>query len=232
LKFPSLIPATFIKRDNRFRADVKLDTGRVTAVYVPTTGRLTGILRPECRVWLERVNDPQRKTGFNLVLSELEQGGFCCVNASLANQLFAEAVAGGRLPAFPYTKIEGEVALGHSRLDFRLSSAQDVCWVEVKSVTFVEDGLGKFPDAPTARGRRHLETLAQLASGDDRASAVFIAQRGDAQRFAPYAAIDPAFAETLCKVNHAGVEVHAYRCAVSLEGIEIVGEIPVDLTGK
>jgi len=232
LKFPSLIQATFIKRDNRFRATVQLDGGSVAAAYVPTTGRLTGVLRPGCRVWLERVNDPQRKTGFNLVLSELERGGFCCVNASLANQLFAEAVAGGRLPAFSYKKIEREVTLGHSRLDFRLSSAQEVCWVEVKSVTFVEDGLGKFPDAPTARGRRHLETLAELASGGDRASAVFIAQRGDAQRFAPYAAIDLAFAETLSKVNLSGVEVHAYRCDVSLEGIKIAGEIPVDLTGE
>jgi sugar fermentation stimulation protein A len=229
VKFPKLTPAVFIKRDNRFIASVRLEGGVPAAAFVPTTGRLTGALRPGCRVWLEPAADPNRKTAYTLVLSELEGGGLCSVTAITANRLFHEAVKDGRLAAFPYQHIENEVPHGHSRLDFRLSQGKNVCWVEVKSVTCEDGGVGLFPDAPTSRGRRHLETLAKLAQGGDRASAVFIAQRGDAERFAPFETIDPAFAETLRQVHQAGVEVHAYRCDVGMDKIEIAAEIPVIL---
>jgi sugar fermentation stimulation protein A len=229
MKFPELIPGTFIKRDNRFSAAVRLGTGLAAAAYVPTTGRLTGVLRPGARVWLERSQDPNRRTSYTLVLTELEHGGLCCVNAIMANRLFYQAVAAERLAAFPYNHIEKEVPHGRSRLDFRLSQGEVTCWVEVKSVTYVEDGVGMFPDAPTSRGRRHLETLASLVAGGDRASAVFIAQRSDAQQFTPFEAVDPGFTETLHKVAEAGVDIHAYRCAVDPTGIEILGEMPVCL---
>jgi len=101
--------------------------------------------------------------------------------------------------------------------------------VEVKSVTYVEDGIGRFPDAPTARGRKHLGELANLAASGYRASVVFIAQREDARKFAPFEEIDPDFAETLRQVKGKGVEIHAYRCHVSAEHVEIVQALPVDL---
>ena len=230
MKFPTLTPAIFIKRDNRFTARVRLEGGTPAAAYVPTTGRLTGALRPGCRVWLEPVDNPKRRTAYTLLLTELDQGGLCSVNAITANRLFHEAVTRQQLAAFSYNKIDKEVSHGRSRLDFQLSQNGNICWVEVKSVTFVEGGVGMFPDAPTARGRRHLETLAKLAAKGDRACAVFIAQRPDAARFAPHQAIDPAFAETLRRVHQAGVEVHAYGCEVSLYEIRIATEIPLILT--
>jgi sugar fermentation stimulation protein A len=229
MQFPKLIPATFIKRDNRFIAGVQLETGRLASAFVPTTGRLTGALRPGCRVWLEPTDDPNRKTAYTLVLTELEQGSLCSVNAILANRLFFEAVINGGLAAFEYEQVDKEVTLGRSRLDFRLTQGDQVCWVEVKSVTYVRDGVGLFPDAPTGRGRRHLDELAKLVASGDQASAVFIAQRGDAACFAPYGTIDPEFAETLCRVHCQGVAIHAYRCNVQLDMIEIADEIPVML---
>lgn len=227
MKFPELVPGVFIQRNNRFTAGIRLESGGVTAAFIPTTGRLTGALRPGCRVWLEQVESAHRKTEFNLVLTELDHGGLCSVNAMMANRLFTEGVSAGRLTAFPYVHIDREVTLGRSRLDFRLTRGDEICWVEVKSVTYVEKGVGMFPDAPTGRGRRHLEELAKLAAGGARASAVFIAQREDPRLFTPFEDIDPMFAETLRRVHRAGVEVHAYRCDVHLEGIVIADEIPV-----
>ena len=229
MKFPTLIPATFINRDNRFSASVQLEAGQVAAAHVPTTGRLTGVLRPGCRVWLAPAKGSHRKTSYTLLLSELEHGGLCCVNAIMANQVFHQAVVNGKLAAFPYDQIKKEVRFGHSRLDFRLLYRNVTCWVEVKSVTFAQGDLGMFPDAPTTRGRRHLETLAKLAADGERASAVFIAQRGDTLRFSPFKAVDPEFTETLRHVHDAGVAVHAYRCEVSLEKMEIAQEVPVEL---
>lgn len=229
MKFPPLTPAVFIKRDNRFTASVRLVGGHPTTAHVPTTGRLTGALVPGCRVWLEPTDNPKRKTAYTLLLTELEEGGLCSVNALTANRLFKEALDHQQLTGFPYEEIESEVPHGSSRLDFRLSQNKTICWVEVKSVTFVEGGIGRFPDAPTARGRRHLETLAKLTASSDSASVVFIAQRGDAECFSPYEAVDPAFAETLRQVHRAGVAIHAYRCDVSLDEIRIAAEIPVAL---
>lgn len=229
MQFSKLIPATFIKRDKRFIAGVQLDTGRLASAFVPTTGRLTGALYAGCRVWLEPAHDPDRKTAYTLVLTELEQSGLCCVNAIMANRLFYEAVINGGLSAFDYKQVKKEVTFGRSRLDFRLTQGNQVCWVEVKSVTYVRDGVGLFPDAPTARGQRHLDELANLVAEGDQASAVFIAQRGDAARFTPYEAVDPAFAETLRRVHRQGVAIRAYRCNVQLDMIEIADEIPVEL---
>jgi len=225
VKFPELVPAVFIKRDNRFTAGVRLDAGGVSMAFVPTTGRLTGVLRSGCRVWLAPAADSKRKTPYTLTLAELEDGGLCCTDAALANRLFDEALHQGKLSAFPYTDIENEVPFGRSRLDFRLSDSAETCWAEVKSVTYAKEGVGMFPDAPTSRGRKHLRELAKLVARGDRASAVFIALREDAVRFAPFEAVDPAFAAALREVRAEGVEVHAYRCKVSLKEIEIAEEI-------
>ena len=229
MNFPTLIPGTFIKRGNRFVADIRLDEGGLARAFVPTTGRLTGALQPGCRVWLEPAKDAKRKTPYNLTLTELVHGGLCSVNAYLANRLFEEAVRLKRLSAFPCDEVYREVPYGRSRLDFRLVNQGQPCWVEVKSVTYAAEGVGRFPDAPTERGRKHLGELAKLAASGGRASVVFVAQREDAARFAPFEAIDPNFSRDLRNVQQKGVEVHAYRCVVSTKEIEIIEEIPVDL---
>ncbi len=229
MEFSELIPALFVRRGNRFTAGVRLAAGGISTAYIPTTGRLTGVLTPGCKVWLEKAENPDRKTPYTLALSELPGGGLCSTNAYLANVLFAEAVEQGRLGAFPYETVENEVSIGHSRLDFRLSNTEETCWVEVKSVTYVANRVGMFPDAPTSRGRKHLGELEKLAENGDRACAVFIAQREDALAFAPYEAIDPDFAKALRHAVENGVEVHAYRCAVSTERVEIAEELSIRL---
>ena len=66
--------------------------------------------------------------------------------------------------------------------------------MEVKSVTWVEDGVALFPDGVTSRGRRHLEHLQELVAQGHQAWNVFVVQRQDAQVLRPAAAIDPAYA--------------------------------------
>ncbi len=120
---------------------------------------------------------------------------------------------------------------GDSRLDFRLTGPEGVCWVETKSVTLVEAGVACFPDVPTARGSRHLRELLAIVGQGQRAAVVFIVQREDAAAFAPAASVDPLFAETLVRVAAAGVEVRAYVCRVDLQAIMLDHAIPVRLDG-
>ena len=229
MRLPELIPGVFIERLNRFVARVRLKQGEKAKAYIPTTGRLTNALQPGCRVWLARSSNPHRKTQITMILTELPEGGLCSVTAIHANKLFAEAIASGNLEAFDYDQIEAEVTFGQSRLDFRLANQGGACWVEVKSVTYASDGMGKFPDAPTPRGCRHLRELASLAVQGERASVVFIAQREDVEVFMPFEEVDPVFAETLREVSRVGVEVHAYRCRVDIGCVELTVALPVRL---
>ncbi|MDX1688805.1 MAG: DNA/RNA nuclease SfsA [Candidatus Promineifilaceae bacterium] len=232
MDLPSLRPGRFLSRDNRFRATVVVD-GRETWAHVPNSGRLTELFVPGRSLWLAPAAAPHRKTDYDLKLVEYPVPGrgdvLVSVDARLPNPLFAEALAADRLPAFPCTSSEREIVLGDSRIDFRLQGPGGACWVETKSVTLVEEETALFPDAPTGRGRRHLEELAAAVEAGERAAVVFVVQRPDARQFAPHPTADPAFAETLRAVAAAGVDVRAYACDVSLAAITLSHEIPVCL---
>ena len=224
-----MIPGRFVRRDNRFRVTVSV-AGEAVAAHLPNSGRLTELLIPGRACWLVGFDDPRRKTRFDLTLVEYA-GVLVSVDARLPNALLAEALAVGRLEPFrDYTDFKREVRLGESRLDFRLGGAAGVCWVEVKSVTLVEDGVARFPDAPTARGARHLGELTAAVGRGERAAAVFVVQRADARRFAPHDQADVAFGQALRVSARAGVGVYAWACEVDRQEITIAGQIPVDLT--
>ncbi|MBI3959253.1 MAG: DNA/RNA nuclease SfsA [Chloroflexi bacterium] len=120
-----------------------------------------------------------------------------------------------------------------SRIDFRLSAADGrVCWVETKSATLVhDDGCAFFPDAPTVRGRRHVEELTHLVGPGVRAAVVFIIQRPDAISIAPNRETDPAFADALSRARARGVELYAYTCGVTTSRVWLEREVPV-VTGS
>jgi sugar fermentation stimulation protein A len=227
---PHLVPGRFLQRDNRFRATVTIE-GVETWAHVPNSGRLTELFTPGRRVWLAPADAPQRKTRYDLKLVAYA-GGLVSVDARLPNVLFAEALAAARLDAFPYDTFAREVTCGESRLDFHLHGRAGRCWVEAKSVTLVEEGIALFPDAPTARGRRHLATLQAQRRAGTAAAVVFIVQRADALAFRPHPTADPAFATALRAAAAAGVALHAYRCHVSLRDIRIEEEIAVELGPK
>jgi sugar fermentation stimulation protein A len=151
------------------------------------------------------------------------------VDARLPNPIFAEGLQAGSIPDLAGMEVCTEVKHGNSRLDFRLFGAAGVCWVETKSVTLVEGGVARFPDAPTARGRRHLESLQRVRKAGAGALMVFIVQREDAQAFAPLTAVDPDFAEGLRASRSYGVAIRAFTCRVSHTRITLAREVPVHL---
>jgi sugar fermentation stimulation protein A len=229
VKLPPLVSGRFVRRDNRFRVAVEVK-GKTVAAHLPNSGRLTELLTPGRLCWLaEFPSVAQRKTRFDLKL--VEYGGVSVsVDARLPNALIGEAVAAGQLAPFRgYDHVSREVRRGGSRLDFCLSKPASTCWVEVKSVTLVEDGTARFPDAPTPRGARHLRELIAAVQGGDQAAAVFVIQRPDAQRFTPHTQADPTFAAALREAASVGVDVHAWTCEVSTLAIAIATQVPVKL---
>jgi sugar fermentation stimulation protein A len=229
VKLPPLIAGRFVRRDNRFRVTVEVDRVPVAA-HLPNSGRLTELLTPGRACWLAEFDSPHRKTSYDLVLVEYA-GILVSVDARLPNTLVAEALAAGRLEPFQrYDHVAREVRRGESRLDFCLSGPAGLCWVEVKSVTLVEEGVARFPDAPTVRGTRHLRELTAAVSQGEGAAVVFVIQRPDARCFAPHIRADAAFGAALREAASAGVGVYAWTCEVSERSVIIDGRIPVNLT--
>ncbi|MDW8317275.1 MAG: DNA/RNA nuclease SfsA [Anaerolineae bacterium] len=224
-----LVPAHFLRRENRFRCQVELD-GAVVPAHLPNSGRLGELLTPGAAVRVRPAANPgPRKTVGDLTLV-WHAGAWVSVDARLPGRLAAEALALGRLAPFAgYPKVQAEVRAGDSRLDLLLEGPAGRCWIETKSVTLVEGGVALFPDAPTARGARHLQALQALRGLGERAAVVFVVQRQDVLAFSPHPSADPAFAEALRRASRAGVEVYAYRCAVDLAGIEITEPVEVRL---
>jgi len=229
MKLRPLVKGNFVQRENRFRVTVEIQ-GEPIAAHLPNSGRLTELLTPGRPCWLEAFDSPHRKTGFDLKLVEYA-GVFVSVDARLPNNLFAEALAAGWLEPFQeYELLEREISLGESRLDFRLTTPKGPCWVEVKSVTLVEEEVARFPDAPTSRGARHLRELTQAVREGAEAAIVFVVQRPDARRFSPHDQADPAFGAALREAAQVGVGVYAWTCDVDRERIGIAEQIPVALT--
>jgi len=225
----TLVPGVFCKRDNRFRATVEVD-GIETWAHVPNSGRLGELFLPERPVWLVPAARPGRITDYDLVLVAHERT-LVSVDARLPNTLLTEAIANDSLFG-DYQTIEREITHGHSRLDLRLTGMNGPLWIETKSVTLVEGDTALFPDAPTSRGRRHLDELASIATAGDKTAIVFVVQRADAEQLRPYHENDEAFAISLSNAHRAGVEVRAYTCQVTLDGICIARPIPVHLYRK
>ncbi len=228
MHWPALLPGTFLRRLNRFAVEAAVG-GEVVRAHLPNSGRLRELLVPGHRVWLAP-RSGLRRTPYELQLVELPDGVLVSADARLPNRLFLEAWAEGRLPEFRgFTRAVPEPRLDGGRLDFRLEGPEGAAYVEVKSVTLVEGGLGLFPDAPTQRGRRHLELLTAAVRRGFGAFGVFIIQRPDARGFAPNDAVDPVFGGKLREAARAGVRVRAYRCRVSLAEIVVEGPVPVCL---
>jgi len=227
MHFPELLPGRFIQRDNRFRATVEVEDQKAWA-HVPNSGRLTELFVPGRPIWVAPAAAPHRKTAYDLKLVEYASV-LVSVDARLPNPLFAEALSNEQCPDFPYPTVKPEVGYLDSRLDFKLSGPDGICWIETKSVTLVEDGLALFPDAPTERGRKHLNALIAARYAGDQAAVVFVIQRSDARRFMPHKEADPEFANALAQAAEAGVKLLACTCQVTLQTISIDDEIPVNL---
>ena len=196
-------------------------------------GRLKELLLPGKELWLRPATNPNRKTRWSAVLVESPCGQeLVSLDSTLPNRLIREALARGVMEEFHGWELDrAEFPMGRSRLDFLLSGAGGVQMaVEVKSVTLVEDGIGLFPDAVTARGARHVRELTEIAGRKDwEAAVLFVLQRPDASQIRAARSIDPRFADALADAKRAGVRVLGRRCRVFPDRVELGGSVPADV---
>ena len=231
MQLSGLIPATLQRRYKRFLADVVLDDGTPLTVHCPNTGAMTGCAPDGARVWLSHSDNKTRKYPHTWELVETPQG-MACIHSARANKVVREGIEQGRLPEFaPYPSIQSEVRYGEgSRADLLLSNDDARVFVEVKSVTLcLEEGLGAFPDAVSARAQKHIRELVNVVDECTRAVLVFCVMHEGIQRVTGARHIDPAYCETLAAGIEAGLEVQAWRCAVSDAALTLAEPLPFSL---
>ena len=66
MDYQNIVKGTFIERINRFIAEVKID-GVIEKVHVKNTGRCKELFIEGQAVFLEKSNNPNRKTGYSLI---------------------------------------------------------------------------------------------------------------------------------------------------------------------
>ncbi len=222
-----LVPAFFVARPNRFAVIASVG-GPHVRIASRDPGRLTELLRPGVRLLLAPAPlGSARRTPYTVVLVRNRRRWVSVVPA-LANNVLVSALARNRVPGLRGARVLArEIRHGRSRFDFLLLRRGRRLLVEVKSATLVEDGVALFPDAPTARGARHVRELTEHARRGGHAAIVFVVQRSDARALRPHAGNDPALASALRDASRAGVRVLAYACRVTPQGVTLERRIPV-----
>jgi len=231
LYWPELYAGTLLRRYKRFLADVRLDSGVEITAHCPNSGSMTGCSEPGRPVYLSYHDNPKRKLAYTWELIDMPES-LVGVNTLVPNRLVSAAIRAGEVHGLDHFQtLQPEVKAGrNSRLDLLLSNTKtDQCYVEIKNCTLVTEGMARFPDAVTARGRQHLLELQDLVKKGDRCVMFFLIQRMDAKQFAPADHIDPAYGRELRKAADNGVEMLAYDVAIDFEKISLNRQLPVIL---
>jgi len=226
MQYLNITKGRFLERPNRFIARVETEEG-IQTVHVKNTGRCKELLTPDAEVYLERGTNPNRKTQYDLVA--VKKGSRVVnIDSQAPNRVFEEwALCGGFLPQI--SSLRREYVYGESRLDFCLETSQGQHLVEVKGVTLEEDGVVRFPDAPTERGVKHIRELQKAVQQGMSASIVFVIQMEGVSCMRPNDETHPVFGVALREAAESGVGVYAVECAVTADSLSVSRYVPVEL---
>ena len=230
MKYGEVREALFLRRKNRFVADVMLPEAGEVAVHVKNTGRLRELLLPGARVILAKADNPARKTPYDLIgVYRKEKDGterLFNIDSQAPNAVVREWLEGQE-----FDLVRPEYTWGNSRMDFYMERQNGTenperYLMEVKGCTLDRDGIGYFPDAPTERGVKHLYELAKASAAGYHAFLAFVIQMEGVLEVRPNTETHPEFAEALQAAEQAGVQVLHLRTIVRPDSLEVRTEGP------
>ena len=216
----------FLSRPNRFIAEVEIN-GKIEKCHVKNTGRCKELLIPGTTVFINKVDNPNRSTSYDLI-AVYKGNRLINMDSHAPNIAFGKYLRQGKF-IDDVSIIKSETKYRASRFDFYIEAAASKAFIEVKGVTLEENNTAMFPDAPTERGIKHLNELtACIADGYD-AYVVFVIQMDKVAYFTPNYKTHAAFGEALSKAVSMGVKTVAFSCVVKPNEMTIDKPIPVKL---
>lgn len=216
LVYENITKAKFIKRPNRFIAEVEIE-GQKEIVHVKNTGRCKELLLPGCEVWLTAPGTPDRKTKYDLVAVRKDSGLLFNIDSQAPNKVVKEWLA-----LQNYDVVIPEYTYGDSRIDFYMERGNQKYLMEVKGCTLEVDGMGYFPDAPTERGIKHIRELIKAKKAGYTAILAFVIQMDGVFEVRPNVDTHPEFGTALEEAKKAGVEVWFLKCHVEPDKLVII----------
>lgn len=226
MRYERIDKAVFLERPNRFIAYAEIG-GKKETIHVKNTGRCAELLRPRVPVYVQKSDNPDRKTQWDLIA--VEKGDLLVnMDSQIPNRVVQEWIEKGNLfGENPYVK--PETTYGNSRFDLYVESGERKIFIEVKGVTLEEDGVARFPDAPSERAVKHVEELCHAVKEGYEAYIIFVIQMKHIRYFTPNMDTQPAFGEALKKARASGVRVLVYDSIVMPDRIELDEPVPVVL---
>lgn len=216
MKYKKIVYGKFISRPNRFIAYVNI-AGSEESVHVKNTGRCRELLVPGADVILEDCDSPIRKTRYDLVAVYKKDFGLINIDSQAPNIAAYEW-----LKKQGFDLIKSEYVYGDSRIDFYMEKNGAKYLMEIKGCTREIQGKGYFPDAPTARGVKHLHELTRAVSEGYNAILGFVIQMDGIDTVYPNIQTDPAFASAYEEAIRAGVNVKMLKCHIREDGFDIL----------
>ena len=226
MKYKHIVPGNFLNRPNRFIAQV-LIRGREETVHVKNTGRCRELLTDNALVYLEESDNPTRKTRYDLV-AVVKGRRLINMDSGAPNKIVQEWILQKIL--FPdLVMVRPETKYGNSRFDFYIETKAEKILMEVKGVTLEENGMVRFPDAPSLRAVKHLEELIRAKAEGFTAIVFFVIQMESVDYFTPNRDTHPEFADALVRAQEAGVNILAYDCKVTDQEIKLHEPVEIRL---
>jgi len=226
LKYNNMCEGIFLERPNRFIANVLID-GKKEKVHVKNTGRCKEILIKGTKVYLEKSNNPNRKTKYSLI-SAYKEDQLINIDSQVPNKVVFDAIKSNRIKELENIKVlKREVTFGNSRFDLYFEKDKESGFIEVKGVTLENNGLSLFPDAPTERGTKHIKEMIKVVESGLKGYIFFLIQMENIKYFTPNTSMDEKFSNALIEANKKGVNILAYNSIVKEDSIKINEKIEV-----
>ena len=224
MKYTNIKRGIFLERPNRFVAKIIVD-GEEEYCHVKNTGRCRELLTPNTPILISKSDNLKRKTQYDLI-SVYKGKRLINVDSQAPNRVTEEWLRAGGLGQ-EVTKLIREKTYGDSRLDLYAEIGERRILVEVKGVTLEENGIVRFPDAPTERGIKHLGELEGALKAGFESYVMFVIQMKGVKYFEPNRQTHPEFADALTRACQAGVHILAYDCEVGTDSLALNHEVPV-----
>lgn len=207
--YPNIVEGTFVKRVNRFIAHVLINN-QLEVVHVKNTGRCKELFIEGRKVYLQESDNPNRKTKFSLI-SIYKDDLLINIDSQVPNKVIYDAILDGSIEGFEdLIELKREKTYGNSRFDLYYETREHKGFIEVKGVTLENEGIAKFPDAPTTRGTKHVNELIEGQREGFKNYIMLLIQIEEVHQFIPNDVTDPDFANALKKAEIEGVEIRCY----------------------
>ena len=232
MKYNKIVEGIFLKRPNRFIAQVLID-GEEETVHVKNTGRCKELLQPGAKIILEDCShNLNRKTKYSLIA--VWKGDILVnMDSQVPNKVVFDAISENKIKGYENLDfLKREVTYGNSRFDMYFEKGDEKGFIEVKGVTLENDGISMFPDAPTERGTKHVLEMIQAVKDGYKGAIFFLIQIKEIKEFRLNWEMDENFSQAIKLASENGVDIIAYDSIVKDNEIYINKPVKIDLMSK